>query len=381
MKKLLEPLRGRITTALGNSAPSALFSLETVLLLLSWVYGAVVRVRTRLYQSGVLPSKTLPCHVISVGNIVAGGTGKTPMTIFVAQRIRDLGYRVVVISRGYRGRMQASGGIVSDGRTILRGPEDAGDEPYLIARTLKNIPVVVGRRRYLAGLLAVDRFKPDVIVLDDAFQHMHLKRDLDLVLLDSRSPFGNGYLLPRGVLREPPSALRRAQVLILTRSKPSKAPPFSHALLERLPVYHTRHHPVIRKMATSTERIQTDTSDIAFLRDKKVVAFSGLAENRRFFDTLQGAGCRLMRTVAFADHQRYTAGDLDRIVSASNKTGADVVATTFKDYVKIQHFKNLPSALAVVDVDIELIGDEAGFIKTISTGLPPVAPVHRSYPG
>jgi tetraacyldisaccharide 4'-kinase len=293
------------------------------------------------------------------------------MTIFVAQRLRDQGYRVVVISRGYRGRMEASGGIVSDGRTILKGPEDAGDEPYLIARILKNIPVVVGRRRYLAGLLAVDHFTPDVIVLDDAFQHMHLKRDLDLVLLDARLPFGNGYLLPRGRLREPPSALRRAQVLILTRSNPSKAPPFADALFERLPVYHTRHHPVIRKMATPTESIQTGISDISLLRDKKVVAFSGLAENRRFLDTLQGAGCRLMHTIAFADHQRYTPGDLDRVVSASNKTGADVVATTYKDYVKIQHFKNLPSALAVIDVAIELIGDEKGFMKTISAGLRP----------
>ena len=239
LKANIERLKNRISSAAGSNVPSSLLSLETALLVLSLAYGVVIRIRARLYAAGVLPSKALLCRVISVGNIIAGGTGKTPMTIFVAQLLRDKGQRVVVLSRGYRGSMEASGGIVSDGERIFKGPDEAGDEPYLMARVLKGIPVVVGKRRYEAGMMAIARFQPDVIVLDDAFQHLRLKRDLDLVLLDCRSPWGNGYLLPRGLLREPLSALRRAHAIIFTRSRQSGRPaipgPFAYdegALLE-----------------------------------------------------------------------------------------------------------------------------------------------------
>ena len=211
--------------------------------------------RARLYEKGVLPSKTLPCRVVSIGNLISGGTGKTPMTILVARMIRDMGYRVVVLSRGYRGRMEKTGGVVSDGRTIFKGPDDAGDEPYLMARILTGIPVVVGQRRYEAGMMAVKRFKPDVIVLDDAFQHLRLKRDLNLVLLDSRSPFGNGHMLPRGLLREPLSALRRAHAVVYTRSEQALTAPIRDRLRRHQPIFYTTHHLIIRKTDPANGRL------------------------------------------------------------------------------------------------------------------------------
>ena len=171
-KVSIERLRNRISATASRSGPSPFFSMQTALLVLSLAYGAVIRIRARLYEVGLLPSKTLPCPVVSVGNIITGGTGKTPMTIFVAQLLRDKGCRVVVISRGYRGQMEASGGIVSDGKRIFKGPGEAGDEPYLMARVLKGIPVVVGKRRFDAGMMAIEYFQPDVIVLDDGFQHL-----------------------------------------------------------------------------------------------------------------------------------------------------------------------------------------------------------------
>ncbi len=219
IRSFFERFRRRIEMAARGEDPTPFFSIETVLMVLSVVYGGLMCLRARLYEKGVLPSKTLPCRVVSIGNLISGGTGKTPMTILVARMIRDMGCRVVVLSRGYRGRMEKTGGVVSDGRTIFKGPDDAGDEPYLMARVLTGIPVVVGQRRYEAGMMAVKRFKPDVIVLDDAFQHLRLKRDLNLVLLDSRSPFGNGHMLPRGLLREPLSALRRSHAVVYTRSE------------------------------------------------------------------------------------------------------------------------------------------------------------------
>ncbi|WP_054690049.1 tetraacyldisaccharide 4'-kinase [Desulfosarcina cetonica] len=218
MRLLIQPfehLRRRIMDISRNDWPSALLSLETLLSVLSTIYGGITALRASGYAKGWLKSRRLPCKVVSIGNLVAGGTGKTPMTIYVAQLLHEMGWRVVVLSRGYRGRMETMGGVVSDGHRLLATVEDAGDEPYLMARCLKGVPVLVGRQRYQAGLLAIRAFGAEVIVLDDAFQHLKLKRDLNLVLLDHHQPFGNGHLLPRGLLREPLSSLRRAHAWFL----------------------------------------------------------------------------------------------------------------------------------------------------------------------
>lgn len=329
-----------------------------------------MRLRAFLYAMGVLPSKTLDCRVVSIGNIIAGGTGKTPMTIFVAQRIRDMGYRVVVISRGYRGRLENTGGIVSDGKTIFQGPEAAGDEPYLMARVLRDIPVVVGKRRYEAGLLAVKRFKPDVIVLDDAFQHLRLRRDLDLVLLDSRRPYGNGHMLPRGLLREPPAAVRRAQAIIFTRSDPQAGIPATpESLPAQRPVFYAAHTPKIRTIQPGTGNLLTETKQISLLKGKRIVAFSGLADNAQFFDALRKVGCTLVHTFSFSDHQRYDDSDLDRIVETAQDKGADLVVTTFKDHVKIESGKHLPVTVVAVDAVIKLAGHEDRFSRLIAEAL------------
>ena len=370
IRSFFERFRRRIEMAARGEDPTPFFSIETVLMVLSVVYGGLMCLRARLYERGVLPSKTLPCRVVSIGNLISGGTGKTPMTILVARMIRDMGCRVVVLSRGYRGRMEKTGGVVSDGRTIFKGPDDAGDEPYLMARVLTGIPVVVGQRRYEAGMMAVKRFKPDVIVLDDAFQHLRLKRDLNLVLLDSRSPFGNGHMLPRGLLREPLSALRRAHAVVYTRSEQATMAAIPHRLLRRHPsTFYTTHHPIIRKTDQEGGRFADDASDICMLKGKKAVAFAGLADNAQFFDSLEQAGCVLVHTFSFADHHRYGCSDLDRIAATAMEKGADVLVTTLKDFVKIEHVKHWPVALTVVDVTIKLTKDEGAFLKTLTDAL------------
>ena len=175
----------------------------------SWLYRGAIFLRNRHYdRPAAVRSVSVP--VVSVGNITVGGTGKTPMTIYVAQKLQQSGVRVAVISRGYKGRAESGGGVVSDGRNLLMDSEQAGDEPYLMAGRLKNIPVIVGKNRFAAGMLAINKFQSEVIVLDDAFQHLKLSRDIDLILLDYTRPFGNTHLLPRGILREPVTALRRA---------------------------------------------------------------------------------------------------------------------------------------------------------------------------
>lgn len=371
LKTIAEYLQGRVASAIRRTEPAPVFSFETVLLILSSVYGGVMRLRARLYAAGILPSRSLPCRVISIGNITAGGTGKTPMTILVAQLIRDLGYRVVVISRGYRGRLEATGGIVSDGETIFLGPEDAGDEPNLMAGVLKGIPVLVGRRRYETGMLAISRFNPDVIVLDDAFQHMGLKRDLNLVLLDSRSPFGNGYLLPRGPLREPVSALERAQAVVYTRcSRSVRMPLRPKQFPGPRPIFCARHAPVIRTVgSTAAAPMLTETTNLSPLAFKKVVAFGGVADNRPFFDSLAEAGCVVSKKYFFPDHHRYRIEELATIAESAEKLGADRIVTTFKDFVKVSTFRGWTRQLVAVDVTIEFCTDRGRFKSFIVEAL------------
>jgi tetraacyldisaccharide 4'-kinase len=183
---------------------------------LSILYGAGVRARNLILKNR---GKRLPGFVMSIGNITAGGTGKTPAVIMVAAWAKAQGYRVAVLSRGYGGKLKKGAQDVSDGKDILVGPEVSGDEPWQIAGSLKDVPVVVSPSRYLAGMEAKKKFDTEFFILDDGFQHIRLARDLDVVLADAKSPFGNMHMLPWGPLREPLSGLRRADIVVFTRSK------------------------------------------------------------------------------------------------------------------------------------------------------------------
>src|SRR3989442_6529994 len=191
---------------------------------LSYLYGLAMRARAALYARGLLRQQILPCRVISVGNLTVGGTGKTAVVIALAAALRDRGGKLGVISRGYKRRSGTSILEISDGRTLRGHPGDSGDEPFLIAQRCSGVPVAVGADRPLVGRYLVDRFDLDTLVLDDGFQHLALRRDMDILVLDAGAPFGNGYLLPRGRLREPLSAMERASAVLLTRG--SQAPRF-----------------------------------------------------------------------------------------------------------------------------------------------------------
>jgi len=321
--------------------------------------------RARLYRRGILPTKKLPCKVISIGNLVAGGTGKTPTTIEVATQVRELGYRVAVISRGYGGKLEKKGGVVSDGEKILRNSADAGDEPYLMAKCLQGVPVLVGSSRYNAGLMAVQQFNPEVVILDDAFQHLRLQRDLNFVLLDCRKPFGNGHILPRGTLREPKSALGRADAVIFTRSQAEGLPADLARLPASLPTFSTMHELVIRRFSHEKDPFITEKEDILYLKGKKAVAFSGLADNRQFFRSLQEVGCNLLRTFSYGDHHRYEVRELEMIAASVKSCNADVLITTVKDAVKLGRNTSWPVELIVVDVTIRFVKNLNSFYSMI----------------
>ena len=184
----------------------------------SFFYGAGVRVRLRRYYSGALKVRRLPGFVVSVGNLTAGGTGKTPAVVMLAEWAAREGAKVAVLTRGYGGSHGREVLEVSDGKEVRLEPFLSGDEPCLLAKRLDGVPVIVANERYKAGLYAHGKFGSDFFILDDGYQHIRLARDMNIVLLDALNPFGNGHLLPWGPLREPLREIRRADACILTRA-------------------------------------------------------------------------------------------------------------------------------------------------------------------
>ncbi len=379
----MSALKKKIQAVMAADRKNSFSILESFLFLLSLGYGTAVKLRNAGYKKEVLTSKRLPAKVISVGNITTGGTGKTPMTVHLARRIHQLGYGVAVISRGYKGIAEKAGGIVSNGREIQLGPLSAGDEPYMMAVRLRNIgvPVLVGQKRYRIGLMAVKEFNPDVIILDDGFQHLNLMRDINLVLLDSRRPFANKHLLPRGPLREPLSSLVRADVFILTRCDFNRGATETGDLaglsgyLKGRRIYKTSHVPVLykwikaNKAATDADDSPSCSHDLSALKGKKVFAFSGIAENNDFKNTLENLPCDLTGFLGFPDHHSYSENDFLNILDCQRIAGADLLCTTEKDYVRIFNKSNWPTDLAVIGVEISFGEDDGDFHTFIKNRL------------
>lgn len=295
-------------------------------------YRAAVGLRNALYDSGRLSVHRLPCLVISIGNLTVGGTGKSPLTSCIASLLRDSGYRVGVVSRGYRRRAARAPLLVSDGRTLLADAQSAGDEPYLIARDNPAVPVAVGADRVQAARVLIGAASPEVIILDDAFQHRRLARDLDLLLVDGRDPWGNGKMLPRGPLREPVASIARADACILTRSD-GRSPSSLVSALERYnpdaALFHCRMEP------RAFVRPEGETIGPSALKGFSAYAFSGIARPERFEDGLRSLGVRLAGWRRFADHHPFRRRDLEQVAGEARRLGADVLVTTEKDLVRI----------------------------------------------
>ncbi len=299
-----------------------------LLTLLSFVYGLILRLRALAYAAGLLRSFRLPKPVVAVGNLTVGGTGKTPMTLYLARWFMERGKRVAILSRGYGGSLEGEIRIVADGSTTLLSPREAGDEPYLLASSLPGVMVVIGADRYRAGCLALERLEPDIFILDDGFQHLRLKRDLNLLLLDCAKPFGNGRTLPAGTLRELAAAARRADLVVFTRcnghepaevtDKPCCAA--SHRLTEALPL--EGGEPV----------------SLRSLEKLRALAFAGIADPAAFFESLEREGVCLAAKLDFPDHCKYEEPEIAALCKLKEASRADYLITTEKDAVKLASY-------------------------------------------
>ena len=309
------------------------------------ILGAAARVRRILSSAGLLSASLLPVPVVSVGNLVMGGAGKTPHVIHLARWLTGQGRRVGVLSRGY-GRRSRGVRWVSDGEGTIVTAAEGGDEPVLIARSLPGIPVAVGESRAAAGREILSRRRVDVFLLDDGFQHLALRRDVDLLLVECGGGLGNRRTAPLGPLREPPSHARFADALVITKcpdvesgARTARSVPFPSVR----PRAFSRLSPrgiVGRNGLPSKEAAVGDA----------VFAFSGLARNAQFRDTLETAGYRVKGFLPFADHHAYSRGDLDRI---AREAGGLPAITSEKDLVRLPD--DVPFSVGALRVEVEYL--------------------------
>ncbi|MBI5546105.1 MAG: tetraacyldisaccharide 4'-kinase [Deltaproteobacteria bacterium] len=330
--------------------------------LLSRLFAWIVRRRLRQWER---PGRAcrVEARVVSVGNLVVGGAGKTPVTIHLARRLLAQGERPFVLSRGW-GREHPSRIVVaSDGRQILSNAREAGDEPLLIARACPGVPVIVGRDRAAAAQAAISEFGAKLFLLDDGLQHLRLARDLDVVVLDAGNPFGNGHFMPRGPLREPKQSLGRAGLVFL--SKVEQATPDEVEALEA-EIRQFTQAPIVRAAYRVADVLDDEGRSLGVraLAGKKVLLMAGIAQPASFRHTLGGLGAMIAGERLFADHHPFLPMEVEEVKLQARRQGVDAIALTEKDAVRLPD-SAAKGPFAVVRIELDVRAGEEGLTAAL----------------
>ena len=359
--------------------------LRWVLWTLSWLFLGIVQGRLWLYKKRVLRDSPLGCLVVSVGNLTVGGTGKTPVVEKLARTLQDSGRRVAILSRGYksrkppifrrlkarwRGETVEAGAprIVSDGKKVLLGSREAGDEPFMLASNLPGVVVLVDKDRVKAGRYAIERFGADTLILDDGLQYLHLRHRLDLVLVDRQAPFGNEFLLPRGTLREPPRNLRRASHIFLTKS--TGEPGANDDLIARIrrlnrtaEIIECAHRPQHLREVFTRELLPLET-----LQGKYIGALSAIAAPESFEGGLRKLGANVELSRRFIDHHRFREEELRSFSARCRRRDVEMIVTTEKDAVRFPRKLSPPLEVPVyfLRVEIEILQGQENWQECIT---------------
>ena len=310
--------------------------------LLSAIYGLALKCRKFGYAHFIKPNK-LPAKVICIGNLTLGGTGKTPAVIAVAQEAKKRGHNPCILTRGYKGKAKDVS-FVSRGEGPLLSPLEAGDEACLMAETLKRVTIIKGSDRFRAGIAAFDNAQlaivnlqvPTLFILDDGFQHWKLHRDVDVLLIDATNPFGNQKLFPEGIMREPFDAMKRAHVIVITKSDMARQGAVTEITRKikqsnpDAPVYTASHKPA------GLVNVSGETRELSSLRGKRIYVFSGIANPTYFQSGLVKCGAHIVDFRKFRDHHIYRQSDIDEIKREA--LGLDII-TTEKDLVKLKELQ------------------------------------------
>ncbi len=325
--------------------------IKLLLLPLAVIYGLSVRVLIFIY--GIRPHR-LKCKVISVGNITLGGTGKTSLVEFIAGYLKQEGHQVAVLSRGYK-RKAASPELKDDDCRVM------GDEPSMLKNRLKGIPILVDADRIRSAERAIGDYGADTVILDDGLQQWKIKKDLEIVTIDAKNPFGNHRLLPEGILRQPLSTLRKADVFILTKtdyaSDISRLKGFLKGINPSAEIFESVHKPAgIYKLGEIRNFLAADT-----LKGKTVTVFSGIGDPLYFENTVRNLGADIGLRFEFPDHHYYSKKDLVGIIEESRRSNISVILTTEKDAARLNALgPGLPD-IFVLRIELKIIKDEERF--------------------
>jgi tetraacyldisaccharide 4'-kinase len=351
-----------------------------ILRVLSWGYKSIIKTRNFLYEKRILHDHPLGCAVIVVGNLTVGGTGKTPIVEMLAKQLTEQGRRVAILSRGYKSRAEPlyrkawywlthkqcePPKVVSDGTSILLSSLEAGDEPFMLAQNLPGVVVLVDKNRVKAGHYAVERFGADTLILDDGFQYRTLRGRLNFLLIDQSNPFGNGRLLPRGILREPIRGLRRASCIFLTKCTnkwPSKLEERIREINPNAKLIACTHQPRYLQSFSDATQISLEK-----LRGKKIGALSGIAVPESFEHLLSELGATIVYNGRFLDHHRFSDEELENAFHKARNAGAEWMLTTEKDAVRLSRTFAYSMEIYFVRMEIGLLRGQEHLQESLST--------------
>ena len=326
------------------------------LFFLSFLYKIILNIRFFLYKKNIFNREhSLGNLVISIGNITCGGTGKTPIALHLARTLSEKKRRVAILSRGYKSKSEHSKEpfVVSDGKNIVLDIEKSGDEPVMLAKNLPNVVIISNKNRVKSGKFAIKKFGIDTIILDDGFQYLALKSHINILLINTQDPFGNHYLLPSGLLREPIKNIRRADYIFFTKSKGSKS--LRH--LKNFVKKHSKKDKIIE--CTYEQKFLKEINsnmeeNLNYLNGKRIATILGIAKPVEFQDSLNKYNCHIIFYENFMDHHAFDETEIIKFVKKCKKEDIDCVITTEKDYVRLIPFLHILSSIKVFFVKIEI---------------------------
>lgn len=345
----------------------------------SLLFTGIVVFRQNLYKWRLLKNEPLGCLVVVVGNLTVGGTGKTPVVEIFARNLQEQGRNVAILSRGYKSKKEPAWKrfwrwithqeeppprIVSDGEKVLLGPKQAGDEPYMLARNLPGVRVLTDSNRVKAGFFAVKYMGADTLVLDDGFQYFPLKGRLNLLLIDKGNPFGNQSLLPRGILREPISHMKRASYIFLTKSDGQPDPELVDTIRHHHPkveIIECTHRPRYLHNIKTGEQLP-----LTALQGTKISAFSGIATPENFEAALLSFGAELEVRHRFLDHHWFTEKELTAICNEAKRNRVEMVVTTEKDAVRLDDDFEPPIPFYYLRLEIDILSGAKDFEEAVA---------------
>lgn len=380
LKERLERFEQFVAEVIYDRKKGGLIDLfATFLSGLSFIFGLLTRFRYWLYKSRIFRSRSLGCLVVVVGNLTVGGTGKTPIVEKFARSLTARGRKVAILSRGYKGKKVSiykriwrgithapvpPPKVVSDGSCVLLDSEIAGDEPYMLAKNLPGVVVLVDKDRVKAGRYAIEVFGVDTLILDDGFQYLRLKGRLNLLLIDKTNPFGNGRALPRGILREPIKHLKRASYIFLTKSDGQPDLELEETIRKHHPsveIIECNHEPQYLESVETGEKLK-----LSKLRGLRVAAFSAIASPEGFENSLRGYGGELLFAKRFLDHHRFSHDELYEFFKKARAQNVDMIITTEKDAVRVPADMVTTVPLYFLRLEINILKGGSDFEKAVS---------------